>query len=193
MEQAKLLFGRAIEAEDYQAIGMQLRECLISSTTALQRRVVVSDKTETPQQANFTDWANVITDELGSGKESKRIRQYIRTPSTKLWHLVNWPTHERNASKTASMITVAVVVAVKEAAFLVPVQRHVGRVEVQNQTLRSTSLRVDELLEQHLVQAHRVRPRRAGPTDTGWPDWPVPKCSTPPSEDPGRGATCGDR
>ena len=107
LDQAKQLFDRAIEAEDYQAIGMQLRECLISLTTALQRRVVISDQTETPQQANFAGWVNAITEELCSGKESKRIRQYIKATSTKLWQLVNWLTHARNASKTASMIAIS--------------------------------------------------------------------------------------
>ena len=106
VEQAKLLFDCAIEAEDYQAIGMQLRECLISLTTVLQRRVITSDETERPQQANFTGWVNVITDELCSGKKNKKIRQYIKATSTKLWQLVNWLTHERNANKTASMIAI---------------------------------------------------------------------------------------
>ena len=38
-EQAKERYERAIEAEDYQAVGMQLRECLISLVGVMRRRV----------------------------------------------------------------------------------------------------------------------------------------------------------
>ena len=38
-EQAKERYERAIEAEDYQAIGMKLRECLISFVGVMRRRV----------------------------------------------------------------------------------------------------------------------------------------------------------
>ena len=104
IEQAKLLFDRAIEAEDYQAIGMQLRECLISLTSVLQRRVDIPEKREKPQQANFVGWVGVLVDQLCRGKKDKEIRQYVKATSTKLWQLVNWLTHERNANKTASLI-----------------------------------------------------------------------------------------
>ncbi|MYB40287.1 gamma-glutamylcyclotransferase [Candidatus Saccharibacteria bacterium] len=104
MEQTRLLFDRAIEAEEYQTIGMQLRECLISLITVLQRRVKVSEEIGIPQQANFIEWVDVLTNGLCPGKESKEIRQYIKAVATKLWRLVNWLTHARSANKTASMI-----------------------------------------------------------------------------------------
>ena len=64
------------------------------------------------------------------------------------------------AEHVQRQVAVMIVVAVEEASFLLPVQRHVGGVEVQHQTLRPPALRRHELVEQHPVQADRVRPRR---------------------------------
>ena len=106
IEQTNILLNCAIEAEDYQAIGMQLRECLISLTTLLQSHIEIPKETEKPQQANFTGWVGVVIDQLCSGKKNKEIRQYLKVMSTKLWQLVNWLTHERSANKTASSIAI---------------------------------------------------------------------------------------
>ena len=57
-------------------------------------------------------------------------------------------------------VAVVPVVAVPVAPLLHPVQRDVGRVEVQHHPLRRRRVRRDELLEQHFVQRHRLRRRR---------------------------------
>jgi hypothetical protein len=55
-EQAKHRFDRAIEAEDYQAVGMQLRECLISLVGVMRRRMELRVGIDMPQDANFVGW-----------------------------------------------------------------------------------------------------------------------------------------
>jgi hypothetical protein len=57
-EQAKHRFDRAVEPEDYQAVGMQLRECLISLVGVLRRRTEISSDIERPQDSNFIDWSD---------------------------------------------------------------------------------------------------------------------------------------
>ena len=47
-EQAKHRYDRAIEAEDYQAVGMQLRECLISLVGVMRRRVELRGGIDVP-------------------------------------------------------------------------------------------------------------------------------------------------
>jgi hypothetical protein len=54
-EQAEHRFDTAIEPEDYQAVGMQLRECLISLVGALRRRVKVDPATELPCMVGSSD------------------------------------------------------------------------------------------------------------------------------------------
>ena len=105
-EQAKHRFNRAVEAEDYQAVGMQLRECLITLTTVLRRRIEIPSNIERPQDANFIEWVSVLLNQLCPGKENERLRNYIRVTSEKIWRLVSWLTHDRNASKTASWIAI---------------------------------------------------------------------------------------
>ncbi len=47
-EHAKDRFDRAVEAEDYQAVGVHLRECLLSLVAALRQRAVISSDGEQP-------------------------------------------------------------------------------------------------------------------------------------------------
>jgi len=105
-QQAKERFDTAVEAEDYQAVGMQLRECLISLVGALRRRVPIDSATERPQDANFTAWASLVMDELLPGNRNKELRQYLKGMAKDAWQLVSWLTHDRDANKTAASIAI---------------------------------------------------------------------------------------
>ncbi len=105
-DQAKQRYERAIEAEDYQAVGMQLRECLISLVGVMRRRIEFRADVEKPQGANFIGWAGVLMDHLCPDGKNKELRQYMKVTSEKTWQLVNWLTHDRNANKTASSIAI---------------------------------------------------------------------------------------
>jgi hypothetical protein len=105
-EQAKNRFDTAVEAEDYQAVGMQLRECLISLVAALRRRVDFDSFAERPQDANFVAWSALLMDELCAGSSNKELRQYLKGTARDAWQLVNWLTHDRNANKTACSIAI---------------------------------------------------------------------------------------
>ena len=105
-EQAKIRFNRAVESEDYQAVGMQLRECLITLIAVMRRRIEIPPNVEKPQDANFIEWTNVLLNELCSGRRNKELRAYIRVTSEKTWQLVNWLTHDRDANKTATSIAI---------------------------------------------------------------------------------------
>lgn len=105
-EQAKNRHDSGIEAEDYQAVGMQLRECLISLVGVLRRRVTISSDIERPQDANFISWSEILMDELCGGRSNKQLRQYLKKTAKETWQLVNWLTHDRNANQTASSISI---------------------------------------------------------------------------------------
>ncbi len=105
-EQAKERFDIAVEPEDYQAVGMHLRECLISLVGALRRRVPIDSASEKPQDANFVAWAELLMDELCRGNSNKELRQYLKGTAKDTWQLVNWLTHDRGANKTASFIAI---------------------------------------------------------------------------------------
>lgn len=105
-EQAKHRNDTAVEAEDYQAVGMQLRECLISLIGALRRRVTIPPELERPQDANFVAWTELLMDQLCGGNSNKEIRQHLKNTAKETWQLVNWLTHARNANNTASTIAI---------------------------------------------------------------------------------------
>ena len=104
-EQAKNRFDTAVEAEDYQAVGMQLRECLISLAAAVRRRCVV-ESIERPQDSNFVEWTEILMDELCRGGSNKELRHYLKGTAKQTWQLVNWLTHDRDANKAASFIAI---------------------------------------------------------------------------------------
>lgn len=105
-EQAKDRHEQAVEAEDYQAVGMQLRECLISLVAALRRRVESNSDVERPQDANFIAWTDLLIDELYASSSNQRLRSYLKNTAKETWQLVNWLTHDRNANDTASSIAI---------------------------------------------------------------------------------------
>jgi hypothetical protein len=105
-EQAEDRFDTAVEPEDYQAVGMQLRECLISLVGALRRRVNVNPSAERPQDGNFIAWSALLIDEVCPSSRNKELRQYLKGIARDTWQLVNWLTHDRSANKTAAGIAI---------------------------------------------------------------------------------------
>lgn len=103
-EQAETHLDGAVEAEDYQSVGMQLRECLISLTGAIRRRVELSPMDDIPQDSNFVAWSAVLADHLCPGEGNKELRQFLKGAAKDTWQLVNWITHHRNAGETACSI-----------------------------------------------------------------------------------------
>ncbi|UDM49576.1 hypothetical protein [Cupriavidus sp. MP-37] len=110
--QATDLLERAVEAVDLQAVGMQLRECLISLVAAVRRRVDVPVDGDRPKDADVVAWNRLLTGHLCPGERNDELRNYLRAATDKAWPLVNWLTHHRNASKTAALIAVDAVDAI---------------------------------------------------------------------------------
>lgn len=105
-EQAENLFDRAVEAADFQAVGVQLRECLLSLLPAMRRRVTLSEAVEQPKEGDFINWCNVLMDALCPGDSNKELRQYLKHTAKDTWQLVAWLVHDRDANKTAASIAI---------------------------------------------------------------------------------------
>lgn len=105
-EQASHRHYSAVEAEDYQTVGMLLREALISLISALRRRTEIPEEIERPQDANFIGWSDILMNQLCPGSSNKNLRQHLKSIAKESWQLVNWLTHSRNANKTASSIAI---------------------------------------------------------------------------------------
>ena len=105
-EQAQDKHDRAVEAEDYQAVGMHLRESLISLVATLRRRTEISADIDRPQDANFVAWTEALMNQLCGGGSNKELRQHLKNIAKETWQLVNWLTHDRSANRTASSIAI---------------------------------------------------------------------------------------
>jgi hypothetical protein len=103
-EQACDRFNRAVEAEDYQAVGMQLRESLLSLIAAVRRRVEVEGAGDLPKAGDFVGWSNLLLDAICSGGGNKALRQYLKSAAERTWQLVNSLTHDRDATQTVASI-----------------------------------------------------------------------------------------
>ncbi|KRB73491.1 hypothetical protein [Noviherbaspirillum sp. Root189] len=104
MDQAENRHDSAVEAEDFQTVGMLLRESLISLVAALRRRTELPPEVERPQDANFIGWTDVLMNALCGGGSNKELRQHLKNIAKEAWQLTNWLTHTRSANRTASSI-----------------------------------------------------------------------------------------
>lgn len=80
-DQASEALGPAREAEDYQAIGMRLRECLVSLIGEITTDDLVPDDNECPKVADFKAWFALFADSVAAGSSSARLRSYLKNIS----------------------------------------------------------------------------------------------------------------
>jgi hypothetical protein len=105
-QQAEDLYDRGVEAEDFQAVGVQLRECLLSLLPAMRRRVTVADDLDQPKEGDLVNWYDLLMDILCPGDSNKQLRQYLKHTAKDTWQLVGWLLHNRDANKTAASIAI---------------------------------------------------------------------------------------
>jgi hypothetical protein len=122
-EQAASALDHADEAEEFQAVGMRCRECLLDFITATAEPRMVQEGQEPPQRGNFLAWSEIIANAVAHGGSAERVRQYLKTVAEQTWQLVSWLTHARNATSADGHLAVAATHHAL-AAFGVAVIRH---------------------------------------------------------------------
>lgn len=103
-DQAAERHDAAVEVEDFQAVGMLLRESLLFLVAEMRRRVTIDESIERPQDANFIGWCDLIMNELYPGGSNKELRQHLKNSAKEAWQIANWLTHTRSATRTSSTI-----------------------------------------------------------------------------------------
>jgi hypothetical protein len=107
-EQAADALDNADEAEDFQAVGMRLREALIVFAQEVGTPEMVPDGEPEPQKANFKAWAALIARHVAPGGHNEQMRSYLRKVSDEAWDLVAWLTHATNATRFDGIIAMDV-------------------------------------------------------------------------------------
>jgi len=98
-EQAAEAVDVAAEAEDYQAIGMKCRECLLMLVREARRGIPLPEGTEAPKGGDFVHWTALIADWAAPGPHSKDVRTHLKRLAESTWPLVNWLTHASSAAR----------------------------------------------------------------------------------------------
>lgn len=99
MVQASEAFDRADEAEEFQAVGMRCRECLLALVRELTDGSDIADGDDLPKAADFLGWNDRIADAVAPGSSAEHVRGYLKTTAECAWRLVNWLTHAANATR----------------------------------------------------------------------------------------------
>lgn len=106
MDQAEDRHDAAVEVEDFQSVGMLLRESLLSLVAAMRRRISMGEGIDRPQDANFIGWSDLLMNELCAGGSNRELRQHLKNSAKEAWQLANWLTHARRARRISSSIAV---------------------------------------------------------------------------------------
>lgn len=105
-ESASDSLDRAKEVEDVQAVGMRLRENLL---TLIERfhdlSLEMPEGIELPkQEGNFKGWADIYAGLLSPGSSLRNLRKLLKSQSDCTWEYLGWLTHARNATVTDGRI-----------------------------------------------------------------------------------------
>ncbi len=123
MDVAYASLDRAHEVEDFQAVGMRLRETLLTLGERLAGLVAeFAPIAEEPKRGDFKAWADVAAGSLAAGSETKYLRGLLKATSEKTWAYVNWLTHARRATELDARLACGMTSQVTEA-FITAVTR----------------------------------------------------------------------
>jgi hypothetical protein len=103
-EQAGEVLENAEEAEDFQAVGMSCRECLIVMVRTLSTPDMVPENAGVPKHADVVHWCEMIANWVAKGSSAKEVRGYLKSTSKAAWDLVGWLTHAQNATRADALL-----------------------------------------------------------------------------------------
>jgi hypothetical protein len=88
--------AEAVDAEDFQAVGIRCRETLLSLVKYASREDWVPEQDDPPMVANFKGWLEILGNALAAnGKQ----RTYLKAVGLKTWDLCVWLQHYTDATE----------------------------------------------------------------------------------------------
>lgn len=97
----------AQEAEDFQAIGMRLRESIVALLKFFaDDDDLVSKNVDRPQDSNV-EWLNLLAEKIAAGSSNSHLRSYLKNVGKETWQHVNWLTHSTSAQRFDAELAIA--------------------------------------------------------------------------------------
>jgi hypothetical protein len=88
------------EAEDFQAVGMRCRECLIHLARSIFKSEMLLGEQAMPKRSDFVGMSAAIPDAIARGSSADHIRTYLKSIAKTTWDLSQWLTHAQHVSKS---------------------------------------------------------------------------------------------
>jgi hypothetical protein len=85
--QAADAFDRADEADEFQAVGMRCRQCLLALISAAASNSMVPTGEDPPKSDDFIHWSELIANSIASGQSAEEVRAYLKTVAKSTWQL----------------------------------------------------------------------------------------------------------
>lgn len=120
------------EAEAFQAVGVRLRECLVSFIAETRDDALVPSGQSAPKTGDFKGWTELVANRLAAGESAAHLRSYLKKLAVETWEYVNWLTHAKSAVRLDAEIGLKAVehlLGTFTAAWL-RLEREPGRCEV---------------------------------------------------------------
>jgi len=108
-EQAFEAYDSGDEAENFQAVGVRLRECLVSFVGESRIDDLVPEGEQAPKAGDFKGWTALLANHLASGSSASALRSYLKHIAIETWEYVNWLTHAKNAVRMDAEIGLKMV------------------------------------------------------------------------------------
>ncbi len=105
-EQANESLDVGEESEDFQAVGMRCRECLLEFVQAASDPAMVAPGETAPKKGDFIHWSEVIARGIASGASAEEVRGHLKTIAKSTWQLVNWLTHAKNSTRAHGQLAI---------------------------------------------------------------------------------------
>ena len=93
--QAVLAMNDAVEAEDFQAVGVKCRDALFALAKSQVDAEWLGEIAQPPKAADFKGWADIFCRRLADG----RMRSYVKALVDKTWDLAVWLQHCSSATE----------------------------------------------------------------------------------------------
>ncbi|MFZ1973554.1 MAG: hypothetical protein WAU89_11955 [Candidatus Acidiferrales bacterium] len=99
-DEASKAFDRAEEAEDFQAVGMRCRECLIHLARSIFKPEMLASGQSTAKQSDFAGMSTAISNTMARGGSAEHTRAYLKAIAKTTWDLTQWLTHAQHVSRS---------------------------------------------------------------------------------------------
>jgi hypothetical protein len=98
-QQAVEALDQAVEAEEFQAVGMRLREALLTFVREVADEAMLAPEDEAPKLGDFIHWSEHVASTIASGSSAEALRSYLKAMARETWQFIAALTHKQGAAR----------------------------------------------------------------------------------------------